>query len=73
MFTLNEALDQIIELDKDIDSADIYFEPPDATDDTDCDIGDEDDIGVFVYIWQSFWKSTQSWLLSHFIQEKGSS
>ena len=49
MFTLNEALDQIIELDKDIDSADIYFEPPDATDDTDCDSYDEDGIGVFVY------------------------
>ena len=49
MFTLNEALDQIIESDKDIDSADIYFEPPDATGDTDCDSYDEDGIGVFVY------------------------
>ena len=35
MYTVNEALDEILESDNDIDSADIYLEPPDATEDTD--------------------------------------
>ena len=39
MYTVNEALDEILESDNDIDSADIYLEPPDATEDTDCDSG----------------------------------
>lgn len=48
MFTVNEALDQIMESDYDIDSADIYLEPPDVTEDTDCDSGDEDGVGASV-------------------------
>ena len=48
MYTVNEALDEILESDNDIDSANIYLESPDATEDTDCDSGDEDGIGASV-------------------------